>query len=130
MKEFRVENSKIYSNSGLSEHNTHIFDIVDKIPLRFFIWNIGENMGSDEYIPLAEALHPENKDDYSINPYTLKAIKLDPEKVKLLRAAANVGINNRATAEKALKSKKKGYWSNRKREQAAKTIDIFNCISE
>ena len=129
MKEFRIENNKIYSNSGLCER-TDIFEIVDKIPAGFFVWNIGENMGSDEYIPLAQDLKPGDKENFQINPCTLKAIKLQPEEVQLLRTAANVGINNKATAEKALKSKRKGYWSNRKREQAEKTIDIFNCISE
>ena len=48
MKEFRIENNKIYSNNGLCER-TDIFEIVDKIPVSFFVWNIGENMGSDEY---------------------------------------------------------------------------------
>lgn len=128
MKEFRIENNRIYSNSEICE-TTHIFKIVDKIPKNFFVWNIGENMGSDEYIPLSEDLHPEDKDDYSINPATLKAIKLPQEEVKLLRAAASVGIVSKATADKALKSKRKGYWSNRKREQAEKTIEIFNRIT-
>lgn len=128
MKEFRIENNKIYSNSGLCG-KTDIFDIVDKIPSGFFVWNIGENMGSDEYIPLAQDLKPSNNESFEINPYTLKAIKLNSEEVKLLRNAASVGVNNRITAEKALKSKRKGYWSNRKREQAEKTIEIFNRIT-
>jgi hypothetical protein len=128
MKEFRIENNKIYSKSGLCE-KTDIFEIVDKIPSGFFVWNIGENMGSDEYIPLAQDLKSGDKESFEINPYTLKAIKLDSEEVKLLRNAASVGVNNRITAEKALKSKRKGYWSNRKREQAEKTIEIFNRIT-
>lgn len=55
--EFRIENNKIYSNNGLCER-TDIFEIVNKIPVGFFVWNIGENMGSDEYIPLAQDLKP------------------------------------------------------------------------
>lgn len=35
MKEFRIENNKIYSSSGLCE-KTDIFEIVDKIPSGFF----------------------------------------------------------------------------------------------
>lgn len=128
MKEFRIENNKIYSKSELYE-KTDIFEIVDKIPTGFFVWNIGENMGSDEYIPLAQDLKPGDKESFEINPYTLKAIKLDSEEVKLLRNAARFGVNNRITAEKALRSKRKGYWSNRKREQAEKTIEIFNRIT-
>ena len=45
----------------------------------FFVWNIGENMGTHEYIPVCEDLHPEDKDDYNINPATLKAVKVSPE---------------------------------------------------
>lgn len=128
MKEFRIENNKIYSRSELCEKNRY-FEIVDKIPSGFFVWNIGENMGSDEYIPLAQDLKPGDKENFEINPYTLKAIKLSVEDVKLLRAAASVGIVSKSTAEKAMKSKRKGYWSNRKREQAEKTIEIFNRIT-
>ena len=53
-----------------------VFEIVEKIPRNFFVWNIGENMGSDEYIPFCEKLHPEDKDNFEININTLKAIKL------------------------------------------------------
>ena len=105
------------------------YEVVEKIPVGFFVWNIGENMGTDEYIPICEDLHPEDKDNYEINPNTLKAIKLSVEEVKALRKAAHVGINSKKTAERALKSKRRGYWSDRKREQAEKTIDIFKRIT-
>lgn len=55
------------------------YEVVNKIPYGFFVWNIGENMGTDEYIPICEDLHPEDKDNYEINPNTLKAIKLSVE---------------------------------------------------
>ena len=105
------------------------YEVVDKIPIGFYVWNIGENMGTDEYIPICEDLHPEDKDNYEINPDTIKAIKLNAEEVKALRKAASVGIVSKKTAEKALKSKRRGYWSDRKREQAEKTIDIFKRIT-
>lgn len=110
--------------------NTHKFQIVDKIPEGFYVWNIGENMGSDEWIPLAQDLKPGDKEDYSINPETLKAIRLDPQEVQILRKAANVGVNSLKTAEKALKSKRRGYWSDRKRKAAEMTIDIYRKISQ
>lgn len=37
---------------------TDIYKIVEKIPFGFFVWNIGENMGNDEYIPLCQYLSP------------------------------------------------------------------------
>lgn len=86
-------------------------------------------MGTYEYIPLAEDLHPEDKDNYEINRHTLKAIKLNVEEVKLLRRASAVGINSKATAEKALRSKRHGYMSDRKKAEAEKTIDVFRKIT-
>ena len=128
MSKFKIENNKIYSTSTLCE-KTDIFEIVEKIPASFFVWNIGENMGTDEYIPICEDLHPEDKDNYEININTVKAIKLSREDVEALREAAHCGIVSKTTAEKALKSKRRGYWSDRKREQAEKTIDIFKKIT-
>ena len=124
----KIENGKIYTESNLNDRND-VFEIVEKIPIHYFVWNIGENMGTDEYIPICEDLHPEDKDNYEINPNTVKAIKLSVEEVKALRKAASVGINSKKTAEKALKSKRRGYWSDRKRAEAEKTIDLFNRIT-
>ena len=127
-KEFNIKGGKIYKKSDLCER-IDVFEIVDKIPAGFFVWNIGENMGSNEYIPLAQDLHPEEKDNYEINTSTLRAIKLSCEDVEALREAASVGINSKKTAERALKSKRRGYWSDRKRAEAAATIEIFNRIT-
>ena len=124
----KIENGRIYTESNLNDRND-IFEIVEKIPSNYFIWNIGKNMGTDEYIPICEDLQPEDKDSYDINASTLKAIKLSREEVETLREAAHIGIVSKKTAEKALKSKRKGYWSDRKREQAEKTIDIFRRIT-
>lgn len=130
MSKVRIENGKIYRDRMPFCEGTDVFEIVEKIPANYFVWNIGENIGTDEYIPLAEDLHPEDKDNYEINRYTLKAIKLSVEEVELLRHAANYGINSKATAEKALRSKRRGYMSDRRRAEAEKTIDIFKRISE
>lgn len=124
----KIENGRIYTESNLNDRND-IFEIVEKIPSNYFIWNIGENMGTDEYIPICEDLQPEDKDSYDINASTLKAIKLSREEVETLREAAHIGIVSKKTAEKALKSKRSGYWSDRKIEQAEKTIDIFRRIT-
>lgn len=130
MSKSRIENGKIYKGRMPFCEGTDVFEIVEKIPANYFVWNIGENFGTDEYIALAEDLHPEDKDNYEINRYTLKAIKLSVEEVKLLRHAASFGINRKETAEKALRSKRRGYMSGRKRAEAEKTIDIFKSISE
>ena len=129
MKTFKIENNKIYSASTLCDR-IDTFKIVGKIPVGFFIWNIGENMGSDEYIPLCQDLYPGIKDDYSINPDTLRAIKLPKEEVELLREAAGWGVNSLETARKALKSRRHSYMAEKKRESARKTIVIFERITE
>lgn len=129
MTKFKIENGKIYSEKPMSEE-VDVFEIVEKIPVRFFVWNIGENMGTHEYIPVCENLHPENKNDYSINPATLKAVKVTPDEWEKLNKAASWGIGNLKQAEKAMKSKRRGYTSDRKRAAAELTIEIFRRICE
>ena len=126
---FEIKGNKIFTKSNLCERQD-VFQIVEKIPQNFFVWNIGENMGSDEYIPFAQELRPGDKENFEINLHTLKAIRLNPEDVQALRKAAHVGVNNLMSAVKALKSKRRGYWSDRKRKAAEMTIDIFRKISE
>ena len=127
-EEFNIKDGKIYAKSYLCE-KIDIFEIVEKIPADFFVWNIGDNMGHDEYIPLCKDLHPEDKENFEIDSTTLKAIKLPINEVKALRQAAHWGVNSKATAEKALKSKRTGYNADRKRKAAAATIEIFERIT-
>ena len=127
MTTLKFENNKIYSTSNLSER-TDIFEIVEKIPQGFFVWNIGENMGIHEYIPVCQDQHPEDKTNFEINIATLKAVKVTPDEWKKLNKAAAWGIGNLAQAEKALKSKRRGYISDRKRAAAELTLDIFRRI--
>ena len=87
-------------------------------------------MGTHEYIPVCEDLHPEDKDDYRINPATLKAVKVSPEEWEKLDKAANWGVGNLKQAEKAIKSKRHGYTSDRTRAAAELTIEIFRRICE
>lgn len=110
--------------------NTDIYKIVEKIPFNFYVWNIGKNMGSDEYIPLCQDLYPGIKDNYSIDPDTLRTIKLPKEEVELLREAAGWRVVSLKEAEKALKSKRHSYIAEKRRESARKTIDIFERITE
>ena len=42
----KIENGKIYCESYLCERKD-VFEIVEKIPAGFFVWNIGDNMGHD-----------------------------------------------------------------------------------
>lgn len=129
MTTLKFENNKIYNTSTLCD-KIDVFEIVDKIPINFFVWNIGENMGTHEYIPVCEDLHPEDKENFEINTATLKAVKVAPDEWERLNKAASWGIGNLKQAEKAIKSKRKGYTADRKRAAAKSTIDIFCRICE
>ena len=128
MKNFEIIDNKIYSKSNLCD-KIDVFEIVEKIPAGFFVWNIGDNMGLDEYIPICKDLHPEDKENFEIDAASLKAIKLSINEVKALRQAASWGVNSKSTAEKALKSKRTGYNADRKRKAATATIEIFERIT-
>ena len=123
----KIDGNKIISTSLWK---TDVFEIVEKIPSNYLVWNIGENMGTDCYIPICQMLHPGNKEDFSINRDTLKAVKVTPEEFKKLQKAASYGVSSLKSAEKALRSKRHGYMSDKKRGLAALTIDIFKKITE
>jgi len=127
MKNVIIKDGKIYSESF---GKVDVFEIMDKIPVGFFVWNIGDNMGHDEYIPVCQDLRPGDKDCFEINTRTLKAVRLSPEEVQLLRKAAGYGVVSKEAAEKTLRSKRKGCWSDIKRAHAEKTINIFNRITK
>ena len=129
MTNLKIEGNKIYNTSSLCER-TDTFEIVEKIPNGFFVWGIGKNMGTHEYIPVCEELRPEDKNNFEINLATLKAVKVTQEEWKKLNKAAAWGVRNLLQAEKALKSKRRGYTAGRKREAAKMTIEIFRNICE
>lgn len=79
------------------------YEVVDKIPPGYVIWDIGSCMGSDEHIPLCITGY--NGNPYAIDPNSLKAIRLNPDEVKLLRKAAAISIRCLEDAEKISVSK-------------------------
>ena len=85
MKNVKIENEII----TVSEINspTYIFKILESMPKGYGVWNIGEHMGTDEYIPCCESISAEQP--YHINPNTLIAIKLPYEEILILRKAAS-----------------------------------------
>ncbi len=71
-------------------HNGHDFELVERIPVNYRIWNIGKHM-IDGYLPLCELLAPKLQPfdgGCSINIETLKAIKIDTAQDIL----ANIGV--------------------------------------
>lgn len=107
--------------------NLHTYEIVEKIPYHFFVWNIGENMGTDKYIPICEPSNTKLSTGLcEINPDTLKAIRLKKFEVHLLREAASVGICSLSVARRAAQNEK----SQENRKKLAKMVlPIFERIT-
>lgn len=73
---------------------------VNKIMSHWKIWNIGNLMGHDEYLPLFCNQTPQICGSlYEVDINTLKAIKLPKEEIKILREAASVGCRNLETVD-------------------------------
>ena len=49
MAKIEIKDGKIFSEN---DYRTDVFEIVEKIPENYVVWNIGENMGTDKYIPI------------------------------------------------------------------------------
>lgn len=94
----------------VEQHNmpTHKFEIVDRVPLGYHVWNIGENM-PDGYLPLCRLCASQPFEGATaIDPSTLKAIRSDGSK-EIMRAANYVSAPLKGLAskmEKALQSQK------------------------
>lgn len=105
-------------------NGNYSFDVVEKIPGGYCVWNIGPMQGQDEYIPLCKA-----DKSCAVDIGTLKAIRLTGHDASKIRRAAMIGVKSLSDARKALKSTRHGYISDRKRAAAEATIDIFQKIS-
>lgn len=121
MVKIEIKDGKIFSES---DYRTDVFEIVEKIPENYVVWNIGENMGTDKYIPICQL-----KTKYDVDLFSLKAVPVTSEEYKKLQNASSWGVSSLENAEKALKSKRRGYISDKKRTLAASTIEIFRKIS-
>lgn len=121
MAKIEIKEGKIFSEN---DYRTDVFEIVEKIPANYVVWNIGENMGTDKYIPICQL-----KTKYDVDLFSLKAVPVTPEEYSKLQDASSWGVSSLENAEKALKSKRHGYISDKKRALAASTIEIFRKIS-
>nr|DAF43344.1 MAG TPA: hypothetical protein [Siphoviridae sp. ctEJG5] len=121
MAKIEIKDGKIFSEN---DYRTDVFEIVEKIPENYVVWNIGENMGTDKYIPICQL-----KTKYDVDLFSLKAVPVTSEEYKRLQDASSWGVSSLENAEKALKSKRRGYISDKKRVLAASVIEIFRKIS-
>ena len=78
---------------------THRFEVVDKIPKGYKVWNIGtKNMGSEEYLPLCVTF-----DKFTVDISSLKTVKMDAEEIKTLNfASMQYGLHSLEECEKRI----------------------------
>ena len=105
------------------KNGKHTFEIVDRIPKGYIVWNIGDNM-TDGYIPLCELTT-----GYNINVNTLKAIALDDAEVRILRDAAHYGIWNLKKAKAAARLNAVTHYGWRKKTLGEAAVKIFERIT-
>lgn len=99
---------------------TYIFEVVEKIPAGFEVWNIGE-IGGGEYIPICEAANVKSE--------TLKAIKLNKEEVAILAKAAAAGIKTVSSAKRTLSRTAKTAYARENQRRAGKALPILERIT-
>lgn len=102
-----------------------MFEIVDSVPAGYEIWNIGTNM-PDGYLPLCM---PIAHGSYTINPDTLKAIKIDGAQTIL--AAIGGGQNTIESMERYVKrysTAKPGTYTHAQVKRMEKALPIMRQI--
>lgn len=97
MSNIIMKDGKIIAKEYNQRFPEHVFELVDFVPRGYKIWNIGANM-IDGYLPLCM---PISAGSYSINPDTLKAIRIDGAQDVL--AAIGGGQNTIQAMEKYIK---------------------------
>ena len=109
------------------KNGNHMFELVESVPKKYFIWNIGQNM-EDGYLPLCEWLHPEDPEDYSINPNTLKAIRCS--KAQTILQAIGGGQNTIKKMESYIRrySKSKKISTLNRVERMKKALEVLYTI--
>lgn len=100
------------------------FEVVNKIPGGYVIWNIGDNM-NDGYLPVAIVR------DNMVVPSSLKAIAINNEAdLKILRKAAGYGISTLRKAKKAVHISPTTAYLRIKKDYAQKALPILERITE
>lgn len=106
-------------------HENNTYEIVNSVPSGYEIWNIGK-YAPDGYLPLCMRIAP---DSYSINPDTLKAIKVDGAQT-ILEAVCG-GQNTIKEMERYIRhyqNAKPGTYSYRQLQRIEKALPIMRTI--
>lgn len=115
-----IRNGRILVDNGYG--TTYDFEIVEKIPAGFEVWNINE-IGGGEYIPICQT------EGYDVITKTLKAIKLSKEEVAILSKAASAGIKTVKSAKRTLSRTAKTAYMRGNQKRAEKALPILERIT-
>lgn len=107
----------------INEHGrTDIYEVVDKIPKGYEVWNIG-NHAPKGYLPLCLRV----AGTYTIQPNALKALKFEGDDYNFITfASVRYGFTNRENTKRRLPLLK----STKKVEVAKRALEIYERISE
>lgn len=114
-----IKSGRILTDNGYGA--TYEFEIVEKMPRGFEVWNINP-IGGGEYIPICQS------ESYNVNTRTLKAIKLSKEEVTILSAAASAGIKTIESAKRTLSRVAKSVYMKENQRRAEKALSILEKI--
>ena len=103
-----------------SRYGEQAYEVVDRIPEGYKVWSIGDNMGTDDYIPLCVTSKEPGK-EFNIIPEKLKAIRLPKDWVFTLRKAAGLGYSSYKATKKLRRAPNR---------LADKALKIYKTISE
>ena len=114
------------TNTDFWTNRVDVFEVVDKIPNGYFVWNIRPIGEDEDYIPLAQWLKPNDNEDFYVNLNTLKAIKVGKRDAMIISKATSWGMATKAEAEKAVLGKRV---NKTKRGRAIMALPIYERIS-
>lgn len=116
-----IKSERLLVNNGCG--TTYNFEVVEKIPYGFEVWNIPE-IGNGEYIPVCQSVN------CHVNINTLKAIKLSRNEVTVLRKAASAGIKTVEKAKRTLSRTAKTSYAKENQRRAEKALPILEKITK
>lgn len=91
---------KVNMNNGYG--TTYSFEIVDRIPQHYSVWNIHGIPGHPDLLPLCFC----PPGSYEIIPELLRAVRMDPEDCRMLLKASAIGADNLSSAHRLISRKR------------------------
>lgn len=104
---------------------TDVFEIVDKIPGDYVIWNIHQIDGHEDYLPLCQLI----PGGYEVRLSTLKAVKLESseEVAFIMKFSMRTGCGNYSKTKRRLSDRR---LKSENRQAAEKALAIFERITK